>query len=138
MSRRPLIALLALVPLVAAPVAAQSKSSTEPQRGKVAPKEPGRAAPPTASGPLRFNKIRVFRDGATGRNAGRANITNRRKTYLNRVRFRWRLVSAKGRTLDRGTASWPTLAPGETATVSFKGRHRHTGGWKRVRFTYVR
>ena len=98
------------------------------------PPPPGRAAPASRAGPLRFTRVRVFRDAATGRTAVRANTTNRGKRYLNSLRIRWRLVSAGGAVLDSGATSWPTLAPGETAAVPFRGSRKLSSGWSRVVF----
>ena len=98
------------------------------------PPLPGRAAPATSAGPLRFTRVRVFRDAATGRTAIRANVTNRGERYLNSLRIRWRLVTSGGAVLDTGVTNWPTLAPGETAAIPFRGARKLRRGWSRVVF----
>jgi len=106
-------------------------TTTEPG---IAPSLPApRVAPPVRAGMLRFDRIVVF-EGPDGRFAGRANVTNVGAAYINGLRLTWRIVSDDSRELDRGTAEWPNLAPGETATVELRGRARYSNSWTRVVF----
>jgi hypothetical protein len=106
---------------------------TVPQEPRVGstPTQP-RTAPAFRAGILRFDRIVVLRED--GRFAGRANVTNQGGEYLNGVRLRWRVLGPMGATLDQGLVTWPSLAPGETATVHFAGSRPYRKDWRRVVF----
>ena len=106
-------------------------TTTEPG---VAPSLPApRTAPPVRVGTLSVDRIFVF-EGADGRFDGRANVRNDGEDYLNGLVLTWRILAAGRRELDRGTARWPNLAPGETATVELRGRAPYSNSWARVVF----
>lgn len=90
-------------------------------------------APGSAAGPLRFTSVRVFA-GAAQRFAGRANATNRTAAYLNGARVSWSIVDRRGRRLDGGRTTLPSLAPGETTTIGLTGSRRFERSWAAVRF----
>jgi len=94
-----------------------------------------RAAPPARAGDLRFERIVVLDEA--GRFAGRANVRNGGAEYLNGVRLRWRVVDSRGATLDGGVLTWPSLAPGETATLHFEGERVYRKTWRRVVFEVI-
>ena len=113
------------------PTEPQVTTTTEPG---VAPEEPApRTAPPVRAGTLSFDRIVVFA-GSGGRFAGRANVRNDGKEYVNGLTLTWRILAADSRELDRGTTTWPNLAPGETATVQLRGRAPYSKSWARVVF----
>ncbi len=106
-------------------------TTTEPG---LAPSLPApRAAPPVRAGTLRFDRIVVF-EGPEGRFAGRANVRNAGRDYLNGLRVAWRILGANGIEFDRGVSRWPNLAPGETATIELDGSRDYSDAWVRVRF----
>jgi hypothetical protein len=106
-------------------------TTTEPG---IAPSLPApRAAPPVRAGTLRFDRIFIF-DGGDGRFAGRANVTNSGEDFINGLGLTWRILAADSRELDRGTTSWPNLAPSETATVELRGHAQYSKSWARVVF----
>jgi hypothetical protein len=113
-----------------------SPTTTQPEP-RVATTTPptSRTAPPARAGDLRFERIVVLAEA--GRFAGRANVRNEGVHYLNGLRLRWRVVDAGGTTLDGGVLGWPSLAPGETATVHFEGRRVYMRSWRRVVFELV-
>lgn len=106
-------------------------TSQEPRVVTTTPRTP-RIAPPARAGDLRFERIVVLDEG--GRFTGRANVRNDGAEYLNDVRLRWRVVDSRGATLDRGVLTWPSLAPGETATLHFEGGRAYRKTWRRVVF----
>lgn len=94
-----------------------------------------RTAPSARAGDLRFDRIVVLDEA--GRFAGRANVRNDGTEYLNGVRLRWRVVDSRGARLDGGVLTWPSLAPGETATLHFEGRRVYRKTWRRVVFEVI-
>ena len=109
-------------------------TSEEPRVVTTPPPSP-RIAPPTRAGDLLFERIVVLDEG--GRFAGRANVRNDGAEYLNGVRLRWRVVDSDGATLDAGVVRWPSLAPGETATLHFEGDRVYREIWRRVVFELI-
>jgi hypothetical protein len=109
-------------------------TTTEP-RVETSPPAAPRTAPATEDGDLRFDRIVVLRED--GRFAGRANVRNDGAEFLNDVRLRWRIVDATGAVLDAGAVTWPSLAPGETATVHFAGTRAYRESWRRVELERV-
>ncbi len=109
-------------------------SSPEPRVATTTPPAP-RVAPPAQAGDLRFERIVVLDEKS--RFAGRANVRNDGPEYLNKVRLRWRVVDSRGATLDGGVLTWPSLAPGETATLHFEGRRDYRQTWRRVVFEVI-
>jgi len=109
-----------------------------PTRGVIAPPPTpaGRLAPDTSSGPLQFQQIRIFADAATGNFSGRANVTNTGQIFLNGIVISWRILDSAGQPIDQGQASWPNLAPGETATLPLNGSAPYLDTWARVEFAY--
>jgi hypothetical protein len=112
------------------------QTKTEPRRVPKPRPRRVRTAPPSTAGPLRFDRVHVFA-ASSGRFAGQANVTNRGTRYLNRLVIAWRVLDAHGRTLARGTARWPSLAPAETTTLHFRGAARNAREWTRVRFVLL-
>src|SRR6266540_1928005 len=100
------------------------------------PTPPGRLAPDSSSGPLRFQQIRIFGDAATGNFSGRTNVTNTSQAFLNGIVISWRILDSAGQPIDQGQISWPNLAPGETATVPLNGSMPYLDTWARVEFAY--
>jgi|GEM_PF-5134972 hypothetical protein len=112
------------------------EEESPPVRASKEPARRGRPAPDARSGPLRFTQVWV--QGQNGMFSVRANITNESSRYLNRVEFDWRIVHKNtGSELDRGHASAPMLAPGETATTSFRGSRDYIDAPVRVEFEYT-
>ncbi len=95
------------------------------------PPAPGKEVPGDRAGHLRFWNVRVYdRDG---RLTVHANLTNESAEYLNGVEFSWRAF-ARGEVVDRGTGSWPSLAPEETVSVDLPGTAEYTKTVDRVDF----
>jgi hypothetical protein len=65
-----------------------------------------------------------------------ANVTNTGEQFLNGLAFTWRVVDGSGAELDGGVVTWPTLAPGETATTPLTGSAQYVDTWIRVEFSY--
>ena len=120
------------------PQAVLPSPTPNPTAGIVGPSptEAGRLAPDTSAGPLRFGQIRIFADATTGKFAGRANITNTGQTFLNGIVVSWRILDSAGQLIDQGQSSWPSLAPGETATIPLNGSAPFVDTWARVEFAY--
>ena len=111
-----------------------STAPPEPRVVTTTPPAP-RVAPPARAGDLRFEQIVVLDEA--GRFAGRANVRNDGAQYQNGVRLRWRVVDSRGATLDDGVLTWPSLAPGETATLHFEGDRVYRQTWRRVVFEVI-
>ena len=120
------------------PPAVLPSPTPNPTAGIVGPSptEAGRLAPDTSAGPLQFGQIRIFADATTGKFAGRANVTNTGQTFLNGIVLSWRILDSAGQLIDQGQSSWPSLAPGETATLPLNGSAPFVDTWARVEFAY--
>ncbi|MGH2709810.1 MAG: hypothetical protein ACRDH9_01205 [Actinomycetota bacterium] len=97
---------------------------------------PGRSAPDASAGSLDFSGIRVFPVG--GGLAGSANMTNTGDQFLNALTIGWEVLvkAGGGRSLASGTVEWPSLGPGETATIRFEGDARYEDVPVRVLFSF--
>ena len=112
----------------------QTMLPTEGVVGKL-PTPPGRLAPDFIAAPLRFDKIRIFMNDSS-LYSGIANITNTGETFLNSFVIKWQIIDKSGSIFDQGQLSWPNLAPGETATVSFAGTNPYSDLWEKIVFTF--
>lgn len=101
------------------------------------PTPAGRLAPDAAATPLQIQQIRIFPNTATGTFSGRANLTNTGPQFLNGLIVSWQILDGANQVLDHGQFSWPNLAPGETATVSFDGSATFVDSWVRVNFEFT-
>jgi hypothetical protein len=99
------------------------------------PTPPGRLAPDYIAAPLKFEKIRIFMNDS-GQYSGIANVSNTGETFLNSLVIKWQLMDKSGSVFDQGQFSWPNLAPGETATVSFAGTNPYNDLWEKVVFEF--
>ena len=99
------------------------------------PTPPGRLSPDYLAEPLKFTQIRIFMNDA-GVFSGLANVSNTGETFLNALVIKWRIMDKSGNILDQGQLSWPNLAPGETATVSFVGTNPYNDLWEKVTFEF--
>ena len=126
------------VALTATPPAIITVLTPNPTEGVVGPlpPPPGREAPDTMAGPLQFQRIRIFKDPETNAFAGRANMKNTGAAFLNGLLISWQILGEADQVFDEGELTWPNLAPGETATISFTGTETFVDGWVRVEFHY--
>jgi hypothetical protein len=116
-------------------MAALTPNPTEGLVGTL-PAPPGREAPETITGPLQFQRIRIFSEPETSTFAGRANMKNMGNTFLNGLVISWTILGEADQVFAEGELTWPNLAPGETATIQFKGTEAFVDSWVRIEFDY--
>lgn len=117
-------------PPAPAPPTATSTTAAAPSAS------PSRTAPLQDVREMRFDEVRVFA-AANGDFAGRASMTNVGRDTLTAIVVYWNVRTAAGKVLDRGQLQWPSLAPGETATIQLTGAEPYRGDWRRVKFDYA-
>jgi hypothetical protein len=98
------------------------------------PTPAGRQASDVTVDMLKFTQVWVYPAVETERFAGRANVTNTGNTFLNGLTIEWKILGDGGSLLEQGQVTWPNLAPGETATISFTGVMAYADTWTSVAF----